>query len=425
MKNIARRLKGFEKTNVWQEFSQMAIKYNAVNLGQGFPDWESPPFVKDFAIKAIQEDFNQYCRPPGLDLLCKNITDFYSDLYKRPLDYLTEVTISVGATEGLFGIMQSLLNDGDEVIMLEPAFDIYPPQVQMAGGNGVYLTLVPPKTKGDRWGLDLDELEKLITPKTKILLLNTPHNPTGRVIDEHEMGRIAEIMKKNPHVVAVMDEVYEHMVFGQHKHVRLASLPGMFDRTLTVCSAGKTFSVTGWKIGWVIGPAPLVRSVFLANQWVQFSVSTPSQKAVADCLQYAQTPYEGYPSYFAAINSLYAAKVGRLERIVERVGMVPFAPEGSYYLLCDISGIRVPAEYFLPTEADKNEGVEVVTADYAFSRWLCQDIGVCVIPASAFYEQEKKHLATHLVRLCSCKKNETLDLAEERLERLLTYWDGK
>lgn len=400
----------------------MAVKYNAVNLGQGFPDWESPAFVKDFAMKAIKENFNQYCRPPGELTLCKNISNLYSGMFHRELNEETEITVSVGATEGLFGIMQALLNECDEVIMMEPAFDIYPPQVQMAGGKSVFITLTPPKMKGDRWGLDLEELERLITPKTKILLLNTPHNPTGRVLDKSELLKIADILRRHPNIIAVMDEVYEHMVFEGHKHVRLATLPDMFDRTLTVCSAGKTFSVTGWKIGWIIGSASLVRSVFLANQWVQFSVSTPSQKAVADCIEYAANPYEGYPNYFSSINALYLRKVERLSRIVEAVGMVCFRPEGSYYLLCDISGMKVPDRYYQPTAEDKEEGVERVSMDYAFSRWLCQEIGVCVIPASAFYQPEKKHLAEHLVRLCCCKKEETLDLAEERLKRLPTYW---
>jgi kynurenine--oxoglutarate transaminase/cysteine-S-conjugate beta-lyase/glutamine--phenylpyruvate transaminase len=179
MRAASRRLRGFEKTNVWSEFSGMALEFNAVNLGQGFPDWEAPSFVKDFAVKAVLENHNQYTRSLGEPNLCKSIAKMYSPFFNRTLLPMEEVTTTVGATEALFGVMQSLLDDGDEVIVLEPAFDVYPPQIQMAGGICKYWSLTPPVDQQGRWGLNIDDLEKLLSEKTKILILNTPHNPTG------------------------------------------------------------------------------------------------------------------------------------------------------------------------------------------------------------------------------------------------------
>ena len=212
--------------------------------------------------------------------------------------------------------MQAFLEEGqgDEVVMLEPAFDIYSPQVQMAGGASVFVTLhpPPPTDAAAGWSLDLDELEAAINTNTRILLLNTPHNPTGWVLDEQQAAGVAAILTRHPHVLCITDEVYEHLVYAPHKHVRLGSLPGMWNRVLTVSSAGKTFSVTGWKIGWVLGAADLIKSVMLCNQWVQFSVSTPAQVAIAGALTTAALPYSepglrrmAHDTYFSFINTMY------------------------------------------------------------------------------------------------------------------------
>lgn len=218
------RLVGFDAPTVWQEFTPLANKHKSVNLGQGFPDWQSPDFVKKALCDAVMQDYNQYSRSAGDLSLVEALASHYSPLIGRNINPLTEITIGVGATEVMFAVMQSLLNLGDEVVVLEPAFDTYPAQVQMAGG---ICKFVPLELKEGKWIIDMNLLEKSITEKTKILLLNTPHNPSGKVLSQTELEDIATILRKNPHVTAVMDEVYEKLVYDNKQHLRLASLPGI------------------------------------------------------------------------------------------------------------------------------------------------------------------------------------------------------
>lgn len=219
------RLKGFDAPTVWQEFTPLSNLHKSVNLGQGFPDWKSPDFVKTALIDAINGDWNQYCRSAGDTSLVEALGRHYSPLVGRSIDPLNEITVGVGATETMFAVMQSILNEGDEVIVLEPAFDTYPAQVQMAGGICVYVPLELDPIESI-WTLDLNRLETSINERTKILLLNTPHNPTGKVLSQTELEGIAAILRRHPHVVAVMDEVYEKLVYDDKHHIRLASLPG-------------------------------------------------------------------------------------------------------------------------------------------------------------------------------------------------------
>jgi aspartate/methionine/tyrosine aminotransferase len=218
------RLIGFDAPTVWQEFTPLSNQHKSVNLGQGFPDWQSPDFVKKALCDAVMQDYNQYSRSAGDLSLVEALSKHYSPLVGRKVNPLTEITIGVGATEVMFAVMQSLLNEGDEVIVLEPAFDTYPAQVQMAGG---ICKFVPLELNEGKWTLDMGKLEETITPKTKIMLLNTPHNPSGKVLSQAELEDIASILRRHPHVTAVMDEVYEKLVYGNKEHLRLASLPGI------------------------------------------------------------------------------------------------------------------------------------------------------------------------------------------------------
>lgn len=334
---FTQRLAGFDKPTVWHEFTGLANEYKAVNLGQGFPDWDSPEFAKKALCTAVNENYNQYTRSGGEISLVRALSGLYSPLFNigRPIDAMTEITISVGATEALFAIMQAYISEGEEVVMLEPAFDIYPAQVQMAGGTAVYVPLRPPASATEQWQLNMAELEAAITPRTKLLLLNTPHNPTGKVLTEAELTTIAEIMRRHPHVTIITDEVYEHLVYYGRKHTRFASLPDMFDRTITVSSAGKTFSVTGWKIGWTIGPKHLINPIMLANQWVQFSVSTPCQRAITHMIEYAAQPYLEYNSYYAYLQDTYQKKFDFLINMVKEAGLKPLVTE-----VCIVSLMR-------------------------------------------------------------------------------------
>lgn len=412
--SISDRLKGFDAPTVWSEFSPMSQKYKSVNLGQGFPDWNTPDFAKKALIDSINGDFNQYSRSAGDLALVEALAKHYSPLVGRTIDPLTEVTVSVGATEAIFAIMQGLVNQGDEVVVLEPAFDIYPAAVQMAGGVCKYVP-IELNTTSEKWELDMNKLEDAITSKTKILLLNTPQNPTGKVFSKSELLSISEILIRHPHVTVVMDEVYEKLVFDGKPHIRLASLPNMWDRSLTVSSCGKTFSATGWKVGWVYGAAHLVKPIVLANQWIQFCVSSPTQRALAKILEEADHPYEGFNNYYDYVCNQYQQKRDHLTKSLQEGNIKPYVPEGGFFIMADTSKHQVPEKYILqpgPT------GEIPVSRDWGFARWLTVECGVTPIPPSSFYTNSTKHNAANLARFAFCKSDGLLEEARTRFKKL-------
>jgi len=395
----------------------LANKHKAVNLGQGFPDWSSPDFVKKALIEAVSEDHNQYCRSGGEVALVNSLAIHYGKEIGREINPLTEVTTSVGATEGIFALMQALLNDGDEVVVLEPAFDIYPAQVQMAGGVCKYVALEHDKNKSS-WTLDMNKLESAINTKTKILLLNTPHNPTGKVLTRQELVDIADITRRKPWITVVMDEVYEKLVYDGKDHVRMASLPGMWDRTLTVSSCGKTFSCTGWKIGWIYGAEHLIKPIMLANQWVQFSVSTPTQRAVSKILEKADTPYLGHKSYYEWIRKEYEMKRNHLAASLTKANLQPIIPEGGFFIMADTSKHKFNDKYI---NQPGPSGESPVSRDWGFARWLTEEVGVTPIPPSAFYIPSNKHLAANLARFAFCKTDALLEEARNRFLKVAQF----
>lgn len=386
----AHRLAGFEAPTVWHEFTPLAIERKAVNLGQGYPDWPCPQFVKDACITAVTADHNQYCRSGGHLRLVNAVAKSFSSSMGRTIDPLSEVAVSVGATEGMFACIQSIINDGDEVIVLEPAFDIYSAQLKMAGGVPKYVPLRSrtSASEGVTWSLDMEEFASKFTSKTRAVILNTPHNPTGKVFTAQELQDIANVVLAHPNVLVISDEVYQHLVYDGRKHVHIATLPGMWDRTITVSSAGKTFSVTGWKIGWVVGNKELVRNVMLANQWVQFSVATPLQEAIGACLEHAELPYQGFPNFYAWLGDTYTKKRDFLAAGLRNAGLVVGVPEGGFFIIADTSKIEVQPKYLSETTA----AAPVMTRDWAFCRMLTIEYGVAAIPPSAFYCPEDKAL---------------------------------
>lgn len=245
----------------------------------------------------------------------------------------------------------------------------------------------------EKWELDISHLEAAMNEKTKILLINTPHNPTGKVFTQEELLSIAALLQRHPHVIAVMDEVYEKLVYDGLQHVRFASLPGMWERTLTVSSCGKTFSCTGWKVGWVYGAAHLVKPITLANQWIQFCVSSPTQRALAQILREADKPYEGFPNYYEYVRNQYVTKRNDLAESLRLGNIRPFVPEGGFFIMADTSKYEVPEAFILqpgPT------GESPVPRDWGFARWLTVEKGITPIPPSAFYTPETRHLAANL-----------------------------
>lgn len=384
---MAERVRGFGET-IFAEMTALALKHRAINLGQGYPDFPAPDFVKRAAQEAIAQDENQYTRSAGHPRLVEAIALLWQRDWGYTPDPLTEVTVTVGATEGLFAAIQALVNPGDEVLIIEPFYDAYPADVVMAGGIPRYVPLRP--GEDGEWYLDLDEVRRAITSKTRMLILNTPHNPTGKVFSREELEGLAALAQEYD-LIVLSDEVYDYLTFDGRQHVRIATLPGMWERTLTLGSAGKMFGVTGWKIGWAVGDARLNLAVRKAHQWIPFCVTTPLQVAVAVALQ--EAPSRGY---FENMRRAYEQKRDMLVRALQEVGLQPYATHGTYFVLARIDTL----------------GWE---DDVAFCRWLTTEVRVAAIPPTAFYSEAHKEMGRRMARFAFCKRDDALREAAERL----------
>ncbi|MCS6842211.1 MAG: methionine aminotransferase [Roseiflexus sp.] len=389
---LARRVAGFG-TTIFTEMSALALERGAINLGQGFPDFPSPAFVKEAAAAAISADINQYAPMPGLPRLRQAVAAQWERDYGRAVDWQREVTITSGATEALCDAMLALINPGDRVIIFEPAYDAYVPDITLAGGIPLPVRLHPPDASHAAWWFDPAELHAAFAHRPALIILNTPHNPTGKVFTRAELELIAGLCQEH-NTLAVTDEVYDRLVFDGAVHVPLATLPGMWERTLTLNSAGKTFSVTGWKIGYAVGPAHLNHALRQAHQWVTFATSSPLQAAIATALEQAAVN-----GYYTDLLRDYSERRLRLERALKNAGLPALPVEGAYFISADISAIGW-------------------TDDRAFCRWLTTDIGVAAIPTSVFYSDPAG--APCLARFCFAKRLETIDAAAERLAALRT-----
>ena len=441
--SLAGRMQGLDSPTVWHEFTPLANQHKAVNLGQGFPDWNPPPFVVEAMRTATDpagtRQANQYARSYAHLPLAEVLAEDYGRRFQREIDPATQIATAVGCTNALYCTLQGLLNPGDEVLLLEPAFDIYIAQVKMAGGIPVYCPLRPQSTSSTTGGsipsaskhftLDLDELEHHLTQKTKVLILNTPHNPTGKMFSRSELEGISKLLERYPQVVVIADEVYEHIVFDPVKepHISPASIDGLWDKTITLSSAGKTFSCTGWKVGWAVGPARLIQAMTAVQQWVNFSAPTPNQDAIAQSLQMARDePFEGHDNYYQYLAAEYLRKRDLLTEALLSAGMTPIIPPGGFFIMADTSNID-PTTATITTSKDKGlayDPTEVTAAmptnpmprDWALSRWLTRNVGVTAIPPSAFYSTENVPLAKNLLRFAFCKGDETILEAHRRFE---------
>lgn len=383
--HLANRVSGFG-TSVFTEMSRLAVRHRAVNLGQGFPDFPGPDFVKEAAIQAIRGDQNQYAVSHGALRLRRAIAETWQRTYGPEVDPEKEVTVGSGATEVILDAILALVNPGDEVILFEPFYDSYLPDVLMAGGVPRFATLQPPD-----WHFDRQALAGLFSARTRLLLLNTPHNPTGKMFSREELFFIASLCQQHD-VLVVTDEVYEQIRFDGAEHVPMATLPGMWERTLTVNSTGKTFSMTGWKIGYAVGPPGLSHAVRVAHQFVTFSTSTPFQEAMATALETAARI-----GYYDQLRREYAARRDLLAVALTAAGLPPLPIQGSYFMLSDLQGMGFPD-------------------DVSFCRHLTSEVGVAAIPPSAFYADPAR--APLLARFCFAKRHETLRAAAERLQRV-------
>ncbi|SNR61848.1 pyridoxal phosphate-dependent aminotransferase [Blastococcus mobilis] len=388
---LSARLQGFG-TTVFAEMSALAVATGSVNLGQGFPDYPGPPEVLDVARAAIGTAADQYPPGPGIPELRAAVAEHHGRFTGLAYDPADEVLVTAGATEALTAALLALLDPGDEVVVFEPMYDSYAAAVAMAGGVVRPVTLRPPPSGEGRWTFDPEELRAAATPRTKLLLLNTPHNPTGKVFTREELATLAALAISHE-LLVLTDEVYEHLVFDGAHHVSMAALPGMRERTLVVGSAGKTFNVTGWKIGWICGPAPLVSAVRTAKQFLTYVNGGPLQPAVAAGLALPD-------AYFTAVAQDLQYRRDVLVRGLAEAGLPVISPEATYFATVDVR----------PVQPD-GDGL-------TFCRALPARAGVVAVPTVVFYDPAHAHLGRHLVRFAFCKSDEVLGEAVERLRRL-------
>nr|XP_015222457.1 PREDICTED: kynurenine--oxoglutarate transaminase 1 isoform X1 [Lepisosteus oculatus] len=412
----ARRIEGVDK-NIWVEFTQLAADYKAVNLGQGFPDFSPPDFMKEAFCHAVSGDYDlhQYTRAFGYPPLVKILAKFFGRIVDRQIDPMENILVSVGAYQALYCTFQALVDEGDEVILIEPFFDCYQPMVKMAGGKAVYVPLRPTvkgKAMSSRdWALDPEELASKFTPRTKAIVLNTPNNPLGKVFQREELQVIADLCVKHG-VVCISDEVYEWLVYDGAMHIKIATLPGMWERTVTIGSAGKSFSATGWKVGWAIGPQHILKHLKTVHQNSVYHSATAAQDAVAHGFQREYERFGKPDSYFSQLPQSFHQKRQRLADCLAAVGMQPIIPEGGYFMIADISAIKAD----LPDSDDSDEPY-----DNRFVKWLIRNKGLATIPVSAFYSPEHQREFENYVRFCFVKKDSTLSSAEQ----ILREWSVK
>lgn len=385
MKTSSSRIAGLG-TTIFAEMSTLAVRTGAVNLGQGFPDTDGPASIIDAAADAMRQGHNQYAPGIGIPVLRQAIAAHQSRWYGLQVDSDTEVAVTTGATEAIAAALLGLVDPGDEVIVLEPYYDSYVAGIQLAGGVRRPVTLRAPDFR-----LPVDELRAAVTARTTAILLNSPHNPTGMVLNASELAAIAALAIEHD-LTVISDEVYEHLVFDGLIHTPLSTLPGMAERTLTISSSGKTFSLTGWKIGWATGPAPLVRAMMTAKQFMTYTSGTPFQPAIAHALGLGS-------DYFSAFNHAMTDQRNLLCDGLSDIGFDVFVPEGTYFVTTDIRPLGF------------DDGVE-------FCRLLPERAGVVAIPHEVFYDH--KDIGKPLVRWAFCKRQEVLVEALDRLKVLST-----
>jgi len=374
-------------TTIFSTFSALAQQHGAVNLGQGFPDFGGPSEVREAAIAALRGGFDQYAPSPGSLRLRRALAAHAQHHFGHEVDPELGVTVTSGATEALFAAILGLVDPGEEVILFEPAYDSYAASVRMAGAIARYVRLHPPDPEHATWWFEPAELRAAFGPKTRLMLLNTPHNPTGKVFTREELELLGELCRAHD-VALLSDEVYEHLTFAPAAHVRPATLPDLSDRTVTVGSAGKTLSFTGWKVGWILAPPALRDAVQRAHQFITFCTAAPLQEAVAVGLELPDAWFEGF-------RRDYLARRTRLLGGLVRAELPAFIPEGSYFALADLRPLGV-------------------RDDVAFCRWLTREVGVAAIPVSPFYDPAGPP-PPPMARFAFCKTDTVIDAAVARL----------
>ena len=375
--------------SVIREMTRLAQKHGAVNLSQGFPDFAAPLSIKQAACDAILADINQYAVTWGAKPLREAIAADFTARHGVPVVPDEQITVCCGSTEAMMATMMAIVDPGDEVIVFEPYYENYGPDAILSGATPRFVRLREPGPGHPDWYYDSEELAAAFSNRTRAIIINTPNNPTGKIFRRSELEEIAALCRKWD-AIAVTDEIYDHILYDGETHVAMASLEGMRERTVTINSVSKTFSVTGWRVGWTVAPADLTNGIRKVHDFLTVGAAAPLQAAAASALALPAT-------YYADLAAGYSRRRDRLMDILESSGFICYKPRGAYYIMTDISGFGF-------------------SDDVAFARYLVADVGVAAVPGSSFYRDAATGRTK--LRFCFCKKDETLAAAEERLQKI-------
>lgn len=399
--------------SVWSVFGGIAQTTGATNLGQGFPNWSPPPFATQSLMETVDSPNHQYTRPAGHPALVRALAEEYSKHLDRDIDGFEEIAVTVGASQALYIALRLYSEVGDEVIVMEPFFDLYLKQIQLTGASAKYIKLggTGVSSEEDPWAIDFDKLESMINEKTRLFVLNSPHNPTGKVLTKSDQEKIATILRKYPNIIVLADEVYKYTVYNPVEsgdsssigHFHFAKLPDMYDRTITIGSCGKTFGATGWQVGWMVGPNHLIKPVHNYLPCVQFCTSTPMQEALAKTIQVANRPFQGATSYYEWLRLQFKTKREMLEDGLLAAGIEPLPSQGGFFVMAKLPDLDV-SEY-----DDLDE-----PRDWKLCRKIAKVYNIVGIPASSFFSPGYEIEFGPLARFAFCKTDDTLKEARRR-----------
>lgn len=380
---VATRTEGFTESVIREMTRLISVEHplDGINLAQGFPDFPAPRVLKDAACEAIQNDVNQYAITWGAKDFRDGIAAKTERFVGLTIDPETEITVTCGATEAMVSVMLALLNPGDEVIIFEPFYENYGPDCRLSGATPRFIPLCPPA-----WNFDRDEVKRAFTPRTRAMVLNTPNNPTGKVFSREELTFLARLCAEHDCIV-ITDEIYEHLVYDGLQHVAMATLPGMRERTVTINGLSKTYSVTGWRVGYVIAPPAMTDAIRKVHDFLTVGAAAPLQAAGAIAMQLP-------PSYYSDLCAAYVERRDFMTNVLRASGFQPFMPHGAYYVMCDISGFNY-------------------RDDVNFVRALIAELGIAAVPGSSFYSDPER--GRQQVRFAFPKRRETLETAGQRL----------
>ncbi|CAG2189987.1 CCBL [Mytilus edulis] len=400
--------------NIWVEILGLVLQHGALNMALGFPDFRPPENVLEALSNAVignNHMINHYTRAYGHPRLVDALSKLYSITMGREINAMTNINVTVGAFEALYCTFMGLINPGDEVILIEPFYEPYKEMLRLAGAVPVYIPLrmthtCKSVTSSEDWTFDTSQIREAFNSKTKAIVVNNPSNPLGKVFTFDELNLISELCNEHD-VMCIADEVYEWLIYDGKKHIRIATLPGMWDRTVTIGSAGKTFSVTGWKVGWAVGPANLIQGIKTIHDAVLRTNPTPTQEAIAVSLETELSRLGSSECYFSSLPREMEIKRDLLCKYLSEAGITVVVPEGGYFIIADISK--------LDTNGCVTRDEDGQAYDYKFVKWAIHKKKFCAMPVSICYSQEHKYLGEKYVRICFVKTDETLNKAKEIL----------